>query len=132
MTLSESYDILVTLVLPDINADWNIEESSVHLQNWATDMKHIANFTISSQIIYHPTSVSIESCLVPKMILIARPTDEKRGLLFLFNVKTVKCDKLARSLLTIKLEPAIEAYSTCSLRLTAKEPTTFYRSCSRR
>ena len=57
MTLSESYDILVTLVLPDIYADWNIEEASEHLDNWTQSMKHIANFSISSQIIYHPISV---------------------------------------------------------------------------
>ena len=57
MTLSESYDILVTLVLPDIYADWNIEEASEHLDSWTQSMKHIANFSISSQIIYHPISV---------------------------------------------------------------------------
>jgi len=63
MTLSESYDILVTLVLPDIYADWNIEEASEHLDNWTQSMKHIANFSISSQIIYHPISLDRPSKL---------------------------------------------------------------------
>merc|ERR1711970_828470 len=57
MTLSESYDILVTLVLPDLNADWNIEEASEQLIEWTQSMRHIANFSLSSQIIYHPVAL---------------------------------------------------------------------------
>ena len=57
MTLSESYDILLTLVLPDINADWNIEQASEQLTSWTHSMRHIANFTVSSQIIYHPVAL---------------------------------------------------------------------------
>jgi len=63
MTLSESYDILVTLVLPDINADWNIEEASDQLIDWTRSMRHIANFSVSSQIIYHPVALDRPSKL---------------------------------------------------------------------
>ena len=57
MTLSENYDILVSLILPDEYADWNIEESSKYLTDWTSQMSDIAEFTVSSQIIYHPVSV---------------------------------------------------------------------------
>ena len=57
MTLSENYDILVSLILPDEYADWNIEESSKYLTDWTSKMSDIAEFTVSSQIIYHPVSV---------------------------------------------------------------------------
>jgi len=56
MTLSENYDILVSLILPDEYADWNIEKSSKYLTDWTSQMSDIAEFTVSSQIIYHPVS----------------------------------------------------------------------------
>ena len=58
MTSSENYDILISLILPDLYTDWNIEESSKHLIDWSTKMSNIAEFTVSSQIIYHPATVS--------------------------------------------------------------------------
>jgi hypothetical protein len=60
MTLSDNYDILITLLLPDIYADWNIESSSEIVENWMSEKSHVANFTLSSQIIYHPDAMKIK------------------------------------------------------------------------
>ena len=57
MTLSETYDILISLVLPNIYADWNIESSIELIEKWASTYSPVANFTITSQIIYHPVQV---------------------------------------------------------------------------
>ena len=59
MTLSETYDILLSLVLPNIYADWNIEDSIQSIEEWTSTYSAIANFTISSQIIYHPVEVCV-------------------------------------------------------------------------
>ena len=54
MTLSDNYDILLSLVLPDVNADWNIETHINILEDWCAKMKPFANFSVTTQVIYHP------------------------------------------------------------------------------
>lgn len=60
MTLSDNYDILVSLFLPDVYADWNIETSSIFVTKWMEKMQPIANFTLTSQIIYHPGDIKMQ------------------------------------------------------------------------
>ena len=60
MTLSETYDILISLVLPDLYADWNIEQSIDSIEKWSKKYAPVANFTITSQIVYHPVKVNLE------------------------------------------------------------------------
>ena len=59
MTLSDTYDILITLVLPDVYCDWNIETSSRHISNFTSKISSAADFSISSQIIYHPGDLGL-------------------------------------------------------------------------
>lgn len=61
MTLSDNYDILISLVLPDVYADWNIESSSSSISKWINEMSPVANFTLTSQIIYHPGDNNVQS-----------------------------------------------------------------------
>ena len=59
MTLSDNYDILLTLILPDVYADWNIETSSKHVADFTSKISWVADFSISSQIIYHPGDLDL-------------------------------------------------------------------------
>jgi len=54
MTLADNYDILLSLVLPDVKADWNIETHVNILEDWCDRMRPFANFSVITQIIYHP------------------------------------------------------------------------------
>ena len=61
MPLSDNYDILLTLFLPDVYADWDVESSSIVITEWMERMSPFANFTLTSQIIYHPGDIGINS-----------------------------------------------------------------------